>query len=111
MIPSPDEVGSEDVHQQFIQNLRQKFFPRAIRPPPAFFPEIFDLVANTCSVPTCKMDNVIDLLERVFVAYRISTVSDDDDSIPPSESVSDGHNIREEVIRYQALPRRYQQSM
>jgi len=47
---------------------------------------IFDLVANTCSVPTCKMDNVIDLIES---AYHVCTVSDDDDSPPSSEPVSD----------------------
>ena len=98
-IYDPDEVGSEDPHQQFMQKLREKFFPHDNKPPPAFFKEIFDLVANTCSVPTCKIDNVIDLLERAYHACTVfdddysnslsESICDDDYSIPPSESVSD----------------------
>ena len=117
MLPvhDPDEVGSA---QQFTRKLHRKFFPRADKPPPAFFQEIFDLVSNTCSVSTCKMDNVINLLESAYA--RVCTVSDDDNSISPSESVSDDDasnspsesvsdddDIRKKVIRYQALPRRY----
>ena len=45
-----------------------KFFPLADRPPPAFFEAIFDLVANTCSISTCKMDDVIKLLKRAYYA-------------------------------------------
>lgn len=51
-------------HRPIIQKLRQKFFPNEKRPPPTFIEEIFNLVANTCSVPTCKMDDVIELLKR-----------------------------------------------
>ena len=58
----PNE-GSEKHHQQFIQKLRQKFFPLKKSPPPPFFEKIFDLVANTCCFPTCEMDIVIKLLE------------------------------------------------
>ena len=54
--------GGEKHHQQFIQKLRQKFFPLKKSPPPPFFEKIFVLVANTC-YSTCKMDNVVKLLE------------------------------------------------
>ena len=63
-----------------MQNLHRTFFPCRDEPPPAFFKEIFDLVANTCTiVPTYKIDNVIDSLER---SYHACTVSDDDYSTP-----------------------------
>jgi len=56
------QKGDRDVrHQNFIKYLRRKFFP--IKPPPGYFEKIFDLVANTCSTPTCKMDKVIELLD------------------------------------------------
>ena len=54
--------GSKDPHRPIIQGLRQKFFPNKKKSPP-FIEEIFNLVANTCSVSTCKMDDVIKLLK------------------------------------------------
>ena len=74
----PNEEG-KDTHQQLIQKLRRKFFPLKKSPPPPFFQEIFDLVANTCSMSPCKMGNVIKLLERasdVAVAQLLKTASD-----------------------------------
>ena len=62
--------GSEDphTHQQIIQKLRRKFFP--LKEPPPFFQDIFDLVANTRSVSTCKIDLAINSLERASDVAR-----------------------------------------
>ena len=58
----PNEEDSKELRQQFVQKLRHKFFPLKKSPPP-FFQDIFDLVANTCCFPTCKMDYVVNLLD------------------------------------------------
>lgn len=57
-----DSNGERGPHQ-ISQRLRRKFFPIKKKPPPHFVQEIFDLVANTC-IPTCKMDDVFNLLEK-----------------------------------------------
>ena len=61
---NPNAKGTKDKHRQFIQKLRQKFFPFKRSTPPPFFQEIFDLVATTCTGPMCKMDDAISLLEK-----------------------------------------------
>ena len=50
-------------HQQLIENLHRKFFPREDKKPPPFFQNIFVLVANASIVATCEIDRVVDLLK------------------------------------------------
>ena len=98
-LPTVQEVpkgeGSTDlVRQRIIEKLRRKFFPLERSPPPPFFEDIFKLVADTCSLPslpTCKMDHVINLLEKASVARRDSDrdhdrtpLSDPGAAIPPA---------------------------
>ena len=81
--------SSTDPHQlpvDIIQKLHEKFFPLEKKSPPTpFFKDIFDLVANTCGVPTCKIDRAIDLLERA-VARRPQTDAHEqgNSSAPPA---------------------------
>ena len=65
----PNEEGSKGPRQRFIQTLRQKFFPS--KKPRPFFQDIFDLVANTCYIRTCNIDDVIKLLKGAsdFMRY------------------------------------------
>ena len=68
--PPSNGEGSKDPDQQLIINLRRKFFPVETVAPPRFFQNIFVLVAKASTVPTCKIDRVIDLLEEASDVAR-----------------------------------------
>jgi len=59
------EVGKDTI----AQGIQKKFFPRE-KSRPRFINPIFDLVANTCSIPVCTMDKAIDLLEKATKLKR-----------------------------------------
>ena len=84
------DPSSEDLHGQFIQKLRRKFFPLKNKRPPPFFENIFVLVANTCIAPTCKMDKVIELVDSALSVARCANSDDDHDHLskPMASKVS-----------------------
>jgi len=64
--PVPEDPNGEGCMEdplQISQRLSRKFFPIKKKSPPPFIQKIFDLVANTC-IPTCKMDDVFNLLDK-----------------------------------------------
>ena len=75
----PNEESSTELQHLWpgaIEKLRRKFLP--LSSPSPFFQDIFDLVMNTCSVPTCKIDHVINLLERASARHDSDDESDHD---------------------------------
>ena len=69
VLEDSDREGGKDPHEQTIQTLCQKFFPRRNKKSHLpFIHEICRLVTLTCStnqsIPSCNMDDVVDLLKR-----------------------------------------------
>ena len=87
-----NEEGSKDPRQRVIQKLRRKFFPLTKKSPPPFFKEIFDLVVHTCSVRTCKMDKIIQLLETASGHFA------------PCGQDHDNDNNRDHVVKHDHNP-------
>ena len=70
-----DPKDSKETRQQFIQKLHKKFFPLKRTPPSLFFEDIFGLVALTCYIQTCKIDDVVKLLADAALAHSVDSLS------------------------------------
>ena len=70
-----DPKDSKETRQQFIQKLHKKFFPLKRTPPSPFFEGIFGLVALTCYIQTCKIDDVVNLLAEAALVHSVDSLS------------------------------------